>query len=66
VKDLLRDANHVIPQDRNIQLQDWNKFPVEDDPKFVEEFQNIVNNPEIPEEDSNFTPDSFNDTYLNM
>jgi hypothetical protein len=35
----LRDANHIIPQGKNIlALQDWNSFPVEENPDFVEEF----------------------------
>jgi hypothetical protein len=26
----------------------------------------VVSDPEIPEEDENFSPDAFDDTYLNM
>jgi len=66
VKELLKDANHVIPQDGNLQLQDWNEYPVEDDPEFIKEFQNIVSDTMIPDEDEDFTPDAFDDTYLNM
>jgi hypothetical protein len=66
VAEQMNDANHVIPGDGDIQLQDWNEFPVEEDPDFVAEFQNVVSDPEIPEEDDSFTPDVFGDMYLNM
>jgi hypothetical protein len=36
------------------------------DPDFQEEFDNIVNDPGISEADKDFTPDVFDDTYLNM
>lgn len=62
----MRDENHVIIEEGGLQLQDQNEFPVEDDPHFIAEFQNIVSDPEIPEEDESFTPDTFDDTYLNM
>ena len=35
------------------------------DPEFVEEFQKVYDNPEIPEAD-NFSPEMLEDTYLNM
>jgi hypothetical protein len=53
VTDLLKDVNHVIPQDGGLQLQDWNEFPVEDDPDFIEAFQNIVSDLEIPDKEEN-------------
>jgi hypothetical protein len=39
---------------------------VEEDPDFIDEFQNVVSDPEIPEEDESFSPNIFDDTYLNM
>jgi hypothetical protein len=66
VAERMNNVNHVIPGDGDIQLQDWNKFPVEEDPDFVAEFQNVISDPEIPEEDNSFTSDVFDDTYLNM
>jgi hypothetical protein len=66
ITDLLKDENHVIHQDGDLQLQDWNEFPIEDDPDFIEEFQHVISDPEITDEDENFTPDTFDDTYLNM
>jgi len=66
VAERLRDENHIIPQQDGLQLQDWNDFPVEEDPDFIDEFQNVVSDPKIPEEDESFSPDIFDDTYLNM
>jgi hypothetical protein len=45
--------------------EDWAEF-MEFDPDFQEEFNQIVNDPNIPEADKDFTPDVFDDTYLNM
>jgi hypothetical protein len=38
---------------------------IEMDPDFAEEFANTFDNPDVPEADDEFDPDSF-DTYLNM
>ncbi len=45
--------------------EDWSEY-LEHDPDFQEEFDNIVNDPTVPEADDGFTPDVFDDTYLNM
>jgi hypothetical protein len=45
--------------------EDWSEY-LENDPDFQEEFDNIVNDPSVPEADDEFTPDVFNDTYMNM
>ena len=44
---------------------DWSEY-LENDPDFQEEFDNIVNDSSIKEADDDFTPDVFDDTYLNM
>ena len=49
-----------------IVLQDWNEYPVEEDPDFVKEFQNVVSDHSVPEQDDNFTPNVLDDTYLHM
>ena len=36
-----------------------------DDLDFLDKFHNVVSNPEVPEADQQFTPDIFNDRYLN-
>jgi hypothetical protein len=66
VTEILNDANHIIPHGNDIVLQDWNDFPIEDNPDFVEEFQRVVTDDKIPNEDEHFTLDVFDDTYLNM
>ncbi len=45
--------------------EDWSEY-LQYDPDFQEEFDNIVNDPDISEADKDFTPDVFDDTYLNM
>ena len=64
--EVLNDKNHVIPHDNDIVLQDWNDYPVEEDPDFVEEFQHVISDQSVPEQDDNFRQDVFNDTYLHM
>jgi hypothetical protein len=66
VAEILKDENHIVPHDSDILLQDWNQFPVEEDREFVEEFQNVVSDQSVPEQDDIFTPDTFDDTYMNM
>ena len=44
---------------------DWSILMNHDD-DFAEEFGKIINNEDIPEADANFTPEVFDDTYLNM
>jgi hypothetical protein len=43
----------------------WSEY-LQYNPDFQEEFDNIVNDPGISEADKDFTPDVFDDTYLNM
>jgi hypothetical protein len=44
---------------------DWSEY-LQYHPDFQQEFNNIVNDPGILEADKDFTPDVFDDTYLNM
>ena len=61
-------GNDIVAEDENgnvtLEIDDW------DDPafdsEFVEEFGRTINDPMIKEADQDFTPDSFDDTYLNM
>ena len=64
VTEVLNDENHVIPHDNDIILQDWNDYRVEEDPDFIEEFQHVISNQSIPEQDDNFTPDVFLMTHI--
>jgi len=45
--------------------EDWAEF-MEFDEDFQEEFSNIISNDDIKEADEEFTPEVFDDTYLNM
>ena len=45
--------------------EDWADF-MEFDKDFQEEFSNIVSNDDIKRADNEFTPEVFDDTYLNM
>jgi hypothetical protein len=39
---------------------------MEFDKDFQAEFDNIVNDPKVPEADKDFDPDVYDDTYVNM
>jgi hypothetical protein len=45
--------------------EDWSEY-LENDPDFQEEFDNIINDSNVPEADDDFTPDACDDTYLHM
>jgi hypothetical protein len=45
--------------------EDWSEY-LQYDPDFQDEFDNIVNDLGISEADKDFTPNVFDDTYLNM
>jgi hypothetical protein len=58
-EDLANDGAKTNPED-------WSEY-LQYSPDFQEEeFNNIVNDPGISKADKDFTPDVFNDTYLNM
>ena len=58
------DNVHVLVEGGKIQPQDWSEQV--DDLDFIDKFHNVVSNPEVPEADRQFTPNVFNDRYLNM
>jgi hypothetical protein len=66
VGEILKDTNYIIPHVDDIVLQDWNNFPIEDEPNFVNKFQNVISDKQIPKADTTFTPDVFDNTYLHM
>ena len=45
---------------------DWSDHPFDNDPDFIDEFQTVISNKEIKEADEEFTPDMFDNRYLNM
>jgi hypothetical protein len=58
----------VVAQDEDgnvtLEVDDWDDPAFE--PEFVQEFGRTINDPTVKEADQDFTPDSFDDTYLNM
>ena len=66
VTELINNANHIIPHGVDVVLQDQNDYRLETDPDFIDEFQNVVSDDKVPEQDDSFTPDTFDDTYLNV
>jgi hypothetical protein len=66
IKTLMRDENHVIPEaEDERQLQDWDDYTDAPDDAFEEEFNSSISDAKIPDADTTFTPDVFDDTYLN-
>ena len=57
-EDLTYDGSKPNPED-------WSEY-LEYDPDFQEEFDGIINDSNVREADANFTPDVFDDSYLNM
>ena len=53
-------------EDGKVNPADWGMDDFKFDPEFQEEFERVVNDKELPEADATFTPDVFDDTYVNM
>ena len=51
--------------DGNKHAQDLN-HPFDEDLDFIDEFHSVVSNDEIKEADNEFTPDTYDDRYLNV
>ena len=60
-------ANNIAPYDMNgdvVVPENWDDPAFRED--FLEEFGKSINNPNVQEADKDFTPDTYDDTYLNM
>jgi hypothetical protein len=61
-------GNDIVAQDDDgnftLDIDDWDDPAF--DPEFVQEFGRTINDPAIKEADQEFTPDTFDDTHLNM
>jgi hypothetical protein len=66
VRDRLADQNHQVAGYGLDEPAGWTVMPDLDDAEFVEEHDQAIGDGTIPEADDQFTPDSFDDTYLNM
>jgi hypothetical protein len=67
MKEIMNDNDHQIAGDEEErQLHDWDKYTdLQDDSAFGKEIKNVVSDHQIPDADDTFTPDIFEDTYLN-
>ena len=65
IKLRLRDHAHTLEEDGKVEPFDWSTHPFGDDPNFLEEFNSVISNEEVKEDDDHFIPDTY-DTYLNM
>ena len=50
----------------NTNPADWGRDNLEFNQEFQDEFHKVVSDPSLPEADELFSPDVFDDTYLNM
>jgi hypothetical protein len=64
IAQLLKDDNHVIQECNERQLQDWDDYTDDNDENFAMTFGEVISDAKISEADEDFTPDTFNDTYL--
>ena len=48
------------------QPYDWSDHPFDEDLDLVDEFHLVVSNDKIEEANEEFTPDTYDDRYLNM
>ena len=64
IKKCLNEQDLPLEGD-NPSPSDWAEL-MDHDEDFAEEFGKITNNKDIPEADVTFTPEVFDDTYLNM
>ena len=64
--DRLNDEAHIIIEGGKSQPYDWSNHIFDEDIDFVEEFHSVVSNSGIKEVDEQFTPDTYDDRYLNM
>ena len=66
ITDRLNDEAHIIIEGGKSQPYDWSDHPFDEDSDFVDEFHLVVSNDEIKEANDEFTPDTYDDWYLNM
>ena len=66
IRERLSAVDYFIQDgDGKVTPGDWGDSS-EFDPEFQEEFNKVVSDEILPEADSEFTPDVYNDTYVNM
>ena len=72
VREFDTDISHIFKEEEDLTYdgskpnpKDWSEY-LKYDPDFQEEFNGIINNSNVAVADSDFMPDVFDDTYLNM
>ena len=66
ITDRLNDEAHIIIEGGKSQPYDWSDHPFDEESDFFDEFHLVVSNNEIKEADDEFTPDTYDNCYLNM
>ena len=66
ITDRLNDKAHIIIEGGKSQPYDWSDHPFDKDFNFVEEFHSVVSSSKIKDANGEFTPDTYDDRYLNM
>lgn len=64
IKDAMHQENHALPDAGQWQLQDWDDYTDDGDEAFREEFQRVIEDDQIQDADTTFTPDTFDNRYL--
>ena len=66
IPDRLNDEAHIIIEGGSLNLMTGLIILMDEDIDFIEEFHSVISNSEIKEADEEFTPDTYDDRYLNM
>ena len=66
ITDRLNDEAHIIIKGGKSQPYICSNHPFDEDLDFVDEFHSVASNDEKKEADEEFTPDTYDDWYLNM
>jgi len=66
IQRLYSNEQLAVPEGAKDDPADWGMDDLEFDPEFQDEFERVVNDKNLPEADATFTPDVFDDTYVNM
>ena len=66
ITDRLNDEAHIIIEGGKSQPYDWSDHPFVEDFDFLDEYHSVVSNNEVKEADEEFTPDTYDNQYLNM
>ena len=66
IGECLKEVAHVIVERGKSEPKDWSKYTFYCNPYFKEEFNHVISNEEAAEDDDEFSPDVYGDTYIRM